>query len=477
MEWLKLLNRDRLFNKRKRREQYKEIIAHDNMHPFLRDYYTIISSSHFRRLQDKTQVFSMEKNDSVRNRLTHSVEVSTIGEILGKKLAYKLKRNQHTKPDIDEYENNGDGYVFSEDLSMVIRCAGLLHDIGNPPFGHSGEGYIREWFKTLFDNNKKPANEGIFDCLTEQMKNDLLKFEGNAQGLRIATTLGSTSFHEIRDYGMLLTSGVLSSIVKYPCDSVNAPEGQKIGYYHSEDWIYEMLSQDTGTQNTKNPVMLLMEAADDLAYATADIEDFIYLDLIEFDILKDFLKENGYKIKSKDDDSEIRNSLLIVRNNCIEEVIIAFIENYDSIMDGTFNRELVEFCSVDFSIIDKERKRIYALRDTINSNIYHAKTDIFCIMDRLFDCLIEMNRNGNEKEADELLKKEIEQYYKKGNDEVQHIIQYYKLNESDPKAVAEKMYHNLLTISDFVSGMTDHYVSEFVQKITDIDTGWIQRLR
>ncbi len=440
------------------------------MHPFLRDYYSIISSSHFRRLQDKTQVFSMEKNDSVRNRLTHSVEVSTIGEILAKKLADELKNNEDTRRDIDKYEETG--YVFSEDLSMVVRCAGLLHDIGNPPFGHSGECYIREWFKTIFDNDqKKPANERVFSCLTKQMKNDLINFEGNAQGLRIATTIGSTSIPEIKDYGMLLTSGVLSSIVKYPWDSVNVPNGQKIGFYHSEDWKYDMLAENTETKGLKNPVMLLMEAADDLAYATADIEDFLYLDLIELDILKDFLKDNGCSIRSKKDKPEIRNSLLVVRNICIEEVVNKFIENYDSIMNGTFNKELVEECSVDFSILDKERKRIYALRDTINGNIYHAQTDMFCIMNRLFDCLMGENRTDNEKIADDKIKIEIDQYLKKGIAEVRHIMEHYGLNETDEKTKIEKLYHKLLTISDFVSGMTDHYVYEFVQKITDIDIG------
>ncbi len=468
MEWKKLLSRERLIKEENYSDDFLSPIS-----PFLRDYYTIVSSSHFRRLQDKTQVFSLAQNDSVRNRLTHSLEVASICEILGKKVARELSKK--IPKVIADYESQGENYNFSDDLSMVLRCAGLLHDIGNPPFGHSGEVYIRKWFKDHFELSEKISREqgmlSFYSDLTEQMRYDLTNFEGNAQNLRIATSIGKSSLVDVTNYGMCLTSAVLGSIVKYPVksdenkDAAEKMKG-KIGFYHSEDWKYEMISSKIGIDKLngkypKNPIMLLMEAADDIAYGTSDIEDFVSLGLIKRDEFESLLP--GYVTTAKwflDDKTNVRLALLKVREKSIDEVVSEFIVHYDEIMNGTYAYELTQECSYKFSLAKEKRNEIYTKRDNENEFMNHALHDLYVIMNML--CTVVFMREDQFTFAQREIIREVGQYYKKGQSEAEYII---KKNNPDVRAAeAERTYHKLLTIADYVSGMTDHYVSEIAAK-------------
>ena len=168
------------------------------------DYYRIINSASFRRLQDKTQVFPLDRSDFVRTRLTHSLEVSAVAKFIGKQVCTGIMEQGLEKNDVPTH-----------DIVETLACASLLHDIGNPPFGHFGESAIQNWFANHLKKIRYSDHETLHDVLSEQQRNDLYHYEGNAQSLRIITKLHRLSNH----HGMHLTSGVMDTIIKYPCSS------------------------------------------------------------------------------------------------------------------------------------------------------------------------------------------------------------------------------------------------------------------
>lgn len=232
---------------------------------FEKDYHKIISSASFRRLQDKTQVFPLDKSDFIRTRLTHSLEVSSIGRSLAQNISESIIERRLDTAFTLETEKN---------VAAVIECAGLIHDIGNPPFGHFGEEAIREWFvghlpRLVYGGRR------VTDILSRQETNDFLHFEGNAQGLRLVSKL---HFSE-NGCGLNLTYGLLTTMIKYPRSSVEMnPKAmdiadKKMGYFKAEQDLFAEIQTVTGTRGKRNPLTFILEAADDIAYSTADIED------------------------------------------------------------------------------------------------------------------------------------------------------------------------------------------------------------
>lgn len=490
MNWINLLSEDRPGKVIKQKETEFDEVNELGLTAFERDYYTIINSSYFRRLQKKTQVHTLDENDFSRNRLTHSLEVSSIAEILGKLVAKRIIKEK----DDEKLPEN-----FSGKLSMVLRCAGLLHDIGNPPFGHSGEEYIRDYFE---DNEAR-----LRENLNDQMWYDLVNFEGNAQNLRIVTKLGVSTDVEDKDHGMHLTCGVIDSLIKYPISSLDylsdkrkivkdgrragKPKRGKIGYYHSEGWILFRQADynSTNTENIrvrnktgttimvgkewvwrKNPIMLLMEAADDIAYSTADVEDALKKRMISIDAIINSLPEKETKLYSlSHNEDDIYRILKFVREKCINDVVDAFMDNYDEIMEGTYEGELVEDAfSDDIKNLKGAIAHIFAERDKSANVRYNSHNNITNIM----DMLITAKRKLREKEVEEISFKEIlmlsemKQYTIKGEREVEAMR---KQKNSDGECrfnsdylESEDIYHDYLSVVDFVSGMTDSYVGIFL---------------
>ena len=245
---------------------------------FEKDYHRIIGSASFRRLQDKTQVFPLDKSDFIRTRLTHSLEVSSLAKSLGQNIGENIlayKKDPEFTPQM------------KEDICNILQCAGLIHDIGNPPFGHFGETAIREWFRR---NLSKLTFHGklIEDVLTEQMKEDFYHFEGNAQALRLVTKL----HYLVDEHGMNLTYALLNTIIKYPVSSleINEKSGnireKKMGYYYADTDVFRRITSATGAGNCRHPLTYILEAADDLAYKTADIEDAFVKGFITYSMLE-----------------------------------------------------------------------------------------------------------------------------------------------------------------------------------------------
>ncbi|SEG08709.1 dGTPase [Butyrivibrio sp. Su6] len=319
MDWKKLLSTKRQVSEEGKNEQEK-YKTDRYTGEFDDDYLSIISSQAFRRLQDKTQVFLLDKSDFVRTRLTHSLEVSTIA----RQLAVMISKNL-SKYNSEEYKRIiEDIPSFEHDISTIVACAGLLHDTGNPPYGHYGENVIRNWFAKQFMNNDFAfRNKPIGELLTEQMKADFANFEGNAQGLRIM----SKSRHKENSHDINLTYAVMNTLVKYPNPSNGFDKTSvdvkkhKNGYYHAEEDIMKEIGEATGTlidgSYVRHPLVYIMEAADDIAYSTADLEDAVMKRCFTVDEFIDYFTDQADRIIHKSfkrfmdeiEESEIREKV------------------------------------------------------------------------------------------------------------------------------------------------------------------------
>lgn len=231
MDWKKLLSTQKLAES----ELEPEVFSSYPINEFEKDYNKIVSSAVFRRLQDKTQVFPLDKSDFVRTRLTHSIEVSTIARQLGIMISKNVTAYRPSDIDSDD----------AEGISSVLLCAGLLHDLGNPPFGHFGETVIGDWFHEHLDKIQYKGSP-LRSWLTAQMASDLENFEGNAQALRILLKAKHNS--EIN-----LSQAIISALVKYPTDSISFSKKDadikkhKLGYYASEQDEFLRISKSIGT--------------------------------------------------------------------------------------------------------------------------------------------------------------------------------------------------------------------------------------
>ena len=282
MNWNRLLPDGRAGMYQKQNAGYPDLRSE-----FEKDYHRIIGSSSFRRLQDKTQVFALDKSDFIRTRLTHSLEVSSFAKSLGQNISRYILDNG-LDPDFTARTQ--------ADICDILSCAGLIHDIGNPPFGHFGEEAIRDWFLRRM---KRLVYKGrpIQEVLSPQMLNDFYHFEGNAQALRQVSKLHFI----VNEHGMNLTFALLDTIIKYPVSSLEICPGsgdiktEKMGFFKAEEDLYHRIAEAAGTEGVRHPLTFILEAADDIAYKTADIEDAYKKGFLSFRELREELLEAGKK--------------------------------------------------------------------------------------------------------------------------------------------------------------------------------------
>jgi dGTPase len=317
----------------------------DARSPFENDFDRVVFSSSFRRLRNKAQIFSLESHDFVRTRLTHSIEVTTIGRSLGEGAAAGMLRRYPELP------------ITARDVGTIVATACMLHDIGNPPFGHSGEKAIGRWFTNNIDADLKLK-------IKDGEAADLTKFEGNAQSFRIATRLQWSG----QDFGMNLTVATLSTLLKYPCASdevlAKGPKAlSKFGYFKSDALTYERVRSSTGLEeHRRHPLTYLMEAADDIGYAAGDIEDVLKKGLVDYasiqgalgvvrtkeskECVAKFLNETyerdfiGIEPRERQQLSIQRFCQMAIRL-MMKSAIEAFLDNFDEIMAGGFDDDLV----------------------------------------------------------------------------------------------------------------------------------------
>ena len=476
MNWEQLLSTETQV----KREVEPEDFAKYPMDDLEKDYKAIISSAAFRRLQDKTQVFPLDKSDFVRTRLTHSLEVSTIGRQLG----IMITRNA-TGYLPDDFKNKDGKDKLVEKIPEVLSCAGLLHDLGNPPFGHFGEVVIGDWFKNEFQKEefcyKKIA---IRELLTEQMQSDLKNFEGNAQALRILSKIRNKGkSHEIN-----LTTGVIGALIKYPTDSLHVTNKKdpdirrhKLGYYLAEQETFEKVSKETGTwidekNVARHPLTFLMEAADDIAYSTADLEDALKKKMFS---LKEFIayfkgnleddekaqlliKDLERRLENvQDEESEMiafQNWMDYARGWFMYCVTYSFSRNYKSIMNGEFQRELIQgtFHEKSMKIFKNAMVEFVYEQPEIVKLELSAKKIISTLLDDFIYAVIYMDETEEEYKNHQFQKKLCSLI----PDNLKADYEKAKTNDE-----GYNLYLRMLMITDFISGMTDSYAKNLYQEL------------
>ena len=268
LNWRKLLLSERRKDKHDKSESIDTGVGREEIE---RDYDRILFAAPTRRLADKTQVFPMETNDSVRTRLTHSHEVSNLARSIGVRLAFDPQNRGEV------FGESADSLKVERKVPALLAAIGLAHDLGNPPFGHQGENTIRQWFA---------SKEDAFD-------EDFQKFDGNCQTFRLLTKLQILN----DEYGLNLTYATLAGLMKYPVFSDSQHSFRKFGIFQSERRIAKDVWKETGlSEGIRHPLAYVMEACDDIAYSVIDAEDTIKKGYASFNDLIDYLSTPDDKI-------------------------------------------------------------------------------------------------------------------------------------------------------------------------------------
>ena len=468
MKWEQLLSTKRPRESVGNRKQKEDLRSE-----FEKDYHRIIGSASFRRLQDKTQVFPLDKSDFIRTRLTHSLEVSSYGKSLGQNIGEYIL-TYIKDPDFTGKEK--------EEICNILECAGLIHDIGNPPFGHFGESVIRDWFKRNLPILKFKG-ESVEHLLSEQMREDFYHFEGNAQALRLVTKL----HYLVDENGMNLTYALLNTIVKYPVSSIEIDKttgnikDKKMGYYYADQEIFEAIAKETGTEGKRHPLTYILEAADDIAYKTADIEDAFVKGYISYHQLKEELRalqeqesdnpfqpldklehkyESGVKRGvSNPEEYAVKNWIVQVQGYLINCATYGFTTNYNAIMEGSYGKDIFSGTYGEglMSLLgDMAYRRVFTTADIYKMEVAESVILDF-LMDKFVKAVLYYDTDIKLNEIDKRVVSFISENYKSA---------YHK--QAEGKSETEKLYLRLLLVTDYICGMTDSYAKRLYQELTAV---------
>ncbi|MBS1486010.1 MAG: dNTP triphosphohydrolase [Bacteroidetes bacterium] len=435
MNWPQLLSPQRLQSKTDQHDQSRSA--------FEQDYDRIIFSHPFRRLQDKTQVHPLPVDDFVHTRLTHSLEVSSVGRSLGKKVGEEiLKRHISLNEKFSLF-----------DFGAIVAAASLAHDLGNPPFGHAGEEAISDFFTHQYEG------QSLKPFVTESEWVDLTKFEGNAQGFRLLNQ---------KQYGLRLTSAMLGAFTKYPCPAFfperdkSRKSQKKFGFFESEKEIFEQLALELGLIQkgkswSRHPLAFLVEAADDICYGIIDLEDGCRLGLVSEEetvalmavILKEqFDRAKLNKLVGRTERLGVLRALTI--NKLVDECVSVFLEEEPAILNGNFDRALTDVIPSAGglkSISQLSVEKIYRARSVVE-----IEAGGHVVLPGL---LREFIAVGQALQRQQLTSK-------------QRNMQYL-LPEEIRWAIGqqpENTYHMLRWVIDFISGLTDRHALSLYHKIT-----------
>ncbi len=465
MEWEKLLCDDRI-------RSYRGSGSGDLRTEFEKDYHRIIHSASFRRLQDKTQVFPLDRSDFIRTRLTHSLEVSSYGKSLGQNIA----RSILTKIRDDTFLPS-----YAADICNILQCAGLLHDIGNPPFGHFGETVIRDWFRENLDGLTYNGTK-LTELLTPQMQQDFYAFEGNTQALRLVTKL----HYLVDEHGMNLTKALLGTIIKYPVSSLQIDKNsgdirtKKMGYFHADREVFEAVQESLGTNGRRHPLAYILEAADDIAYLTADIEDAFKKGCITFaDLLKELktagsgAEDAGYdnivqkleakyeKAVAKGEDAPeeyaVQNWIVQVQGLLIASATEGFTQHYGAIMDGVHRVELLTGTPgerMSHALGDIAFRYAFTSKPILKLEIAAEKI-LYFLLDEFVRAVLYYDTGRKLTAVQEKLLSLISKNYLA-------IYRRYSREQSEQ----EKLYLRLLLVTDYICGMTDSYAKRLYQELS-----------
>ncbi len=435
MNWKQLIS-----NKRFGLEEL-HYLKKDDRSEFQRDYDRLIFSAPFRRLQNKTQVFPLPGSVFVHNRLTHSLEVSCVGRSLGNEVSKALLSKN---PELQE--------THLSEIGSIVAAACLAHDMGNPPFGHSGEKAIGTYFSEGKGQELRPM-------LSEREWQDLIHFEGNANAFRLLTH----QFKGRRRGGFVMTYSTLASIVKYPFSSSLAGEKQKFGFFLSEEADYQNIAQELGILQlskekeplrfARHPLVYLVEAADDICYQMMDIEDAHKLKILTTEETialynRFFTEERKTKMREIASIVTDTNELIAyLRSSAIgvlvKECTRVFLEKEDEILAGKFEGTLI------WNMQPRIKEAYKACSATAFSRIYNSKdvVDIelagYKVITTLIDLMIEAVRFPDKAYSQLLINRVSSQY----------------------DTQASSLYGKIQAVLDYISGMTDVYALDLYRKI------------
>ncbi len=439
MNWNQLISAKR-FGMEEFHSQRKE-----NRTEFQRDYDRLIFSAPFRRLQNKTQVFPLPGSVFVHNRLTHSLEVSCVGRSLGNDVAKALLER---RPELSQ--------TFLPEIGAIVSAACLAHDLGNPPFGHSGERAISTFFsegKGQFLRERQPNGEQ----LSPEEWEDLTHFEGNANAFRLLTH----QFEGRRKGGFAMTYPTLASIVKYPFSSSLAGKKSKFGFFVSEEDSFRKIAEELGLirvserpmKYARHPLVYLVEAADDICYQLMDIEDAYKLKILTAEETKELLmsyfdKERREHMRKTFDIVSDGNEQIAYLRSCViglleRECVQVFLNHEEEIMEGRFEGSLIKHIS------ERPAAAYRHCSETATERVYRSRDvlDIELAGFRIISTLLELMINAvtsPEKAYSALLINRVSSQY----------------NIKSPV-----LYERIQAVLDYVSGMTDVFALDLYRKI------------
>ena len=441
-----MMNWDTLLSaKRFGLEDRKISTTADARSQFQRDFDRIIFSSPFRRLQNKTQVFPLPGSIFVHNRLTHSLEVASVGRSIANRVAMELQKKQ----DISDKD------ILNE-LHSIVGAACLCHDMGNPPFGHAGEDAISKYFE-------EGAGRNLRDKVSSEEWNDLVNFEGNANALRLLTR----QFRGRRKGGFALTYTTLASLIKYPYGS--ELNGKKYGYFQSERNTFQKIAEeldlmkisDSPVKYARHPLVYIVEAADDICYEIMDIEDAHKLKILDtnkaFELLLGFFdaKEDKEFLENKEqvfhEVTDLNEQVAYLRasviNKLVNETAGIFLKGHDRILHGDFDASLID------SLQGKTREAFLNCKELAFNEIYNHRSVVkieltgFNVLGTLLEEFVYAMLNPHYNYSKKLLSLIPNQFITKENATV---------------------YEKVRSVLDFVSGMTDLYAVDLYKDIKGI---------
>jgi len=441
MDWNLLLSAKR-FGQENRKIQS----VADARSQFQRDYDRLVFSAPFRRLQNKTQVFPLPGSVFVHNRLTHSLEVASVGRSLAHGIAARLR-----KTDLLE-----DKELLNE-LASIVGAACLAHDMGNPPFGHAGEDAISRYFKSSQGN-------WLREYLSAEQWLDLTHFEGNANALRLLTN----QFRGRREGGYVLTYSTLASLIKYPYSSRATSFGsKKYGYFQSEADTFRRIVGELGLEKVatepdsyaRHPLVYLVEAADDICYEIMDIEDAHKLKILETGVTRELLlaffesADEGFKTKTDrvfqevtDTNEQIAYLRAAVIGKLIGECVEIFWQHHDEILSGTFQNGLVDYLQGSSRKAFDHCKKVAVKQIYQHPSVVKIELTGYSVMGKLLDVFSHAVLNPEDGYSRKLLSLVPQQY----------------------QVQVEGVYFRLMAIVDFISGMTDLYALDLYKDIQGI---------
>ena len=403
------------------------------------DYDRVVFSSGFRRLARKTQVHPFALHDHTHNRLTHSVEVASVGRSLGNRVGVMLNAG-HFLP----------SGSHAADIGAIVQVACLAHDFGNPPFGHTGEDALREWFRD-------PQHAHYLQELSNTERNDIETYEGNAHSLRLVASLEMYQ----NDGGMRLTAAVIGALIKYPWTSSAPHRRNKFNIYQTELPFMRCIAEQLGLPQTgenqwmRHPLSYLMEAADDICYALLDLEDAVemgLLQVVDVEQILSRLTNKEYFWQSYSSQERCARLRGIAIGRAVDDIAHTFIKHHRDLLNGSFcGKDLLALASPDVS------EALNAAKELARTRIFHHQSKLITEI-ATFPCLGSILG---------LLVPAVHAFIKtdqlsKRQELALSLLKEQKLDKKDG------LYLGYMKVLDFVGGMTDNTAAKLAREVSGI---------